>query len=112
MLRGAQVHFIWEIPHALPRHRPASPAGRPHRRDLRAVLEDGVPRYQDLPACASVTGDVTTAVACMSGNRVPQPTRSTTTPGANVSAWRSAWIEFLDVHAVVDDDAHTARIDA
>jgi hypothetical protein len=84
---------------------------------LRAVLDDGVPRYQGLPGLHRkyFLGNVT--------------------HGAGVYEWESraaadafyndAWrvrlrtvygavpqIEFFDLHAVVDNDAGTARIDA
>jgi hypothetical protein len=84
---------------------------------LRAVLEDGVPRYQGLPGLRR---------KYFAGNEIH---------GGGIYEWDSreaaqafyndAWrarlrtvygavpeIEFLDIHAVVDNEAGTARIDA
>ncbi len=84
---------------------------------LRAVLEDAVPRYQKVPGLQR---------KCFIGNDMH---------GGGVYEWESraaaqafydeAWFErlltvygarpelqFFDLHALVDNDAHTTRIDA
>ena len=84
---------------------------------LRAVMEEGVPRYRDLPGLHR---------KYFAGN---------TTHGAGIYEWDSraaaeafydeTWrerlrtvygavpdVQFFDIHAVVDNDAQTSRIDA
>ena len=84
---------------------------------LRAVLEDGVPRYQGLPGLHRryFAGNATHG-----GGIYEWESRAAADAFYN-DAWRERLrtvygatpeIQFFDVHAVVDNDAHTMRIDA
>jgi len=84
---------------------------------LRAVLQDGVPRYKDLPGLHRkyFAGNATHG-----GGIYEWESRAEADAFYNDS-WRERLrtdygavpqIEFFDVHAVVDNDAHTMHIDA
>ena len=84
---------------------------------LRAVLEEGVPRYQGIPGLHRkyFAGNETHG-----GGIYEWESRATAQAFYN-DTWRERLrtvygatpeIQFFDVHAVVDNDAHTMRIDA
>jgi hypothetical protein len=84
---------------------------------LRAVLEDGVPRYQGLPGLHRkyFAGNATHG-----GGIYEWESRAAADAFYN-DAWRERLrtvygatpeIQFFDVHAVVDNDAHTMLIEA
>jgi hypothetical protein len=84
---------------------------------LRAVLEDGVPRYQ---ALAGLHRKYFAGNAKHGSGIYEWESRAAADAFYN-DAWRERLrtvygavpeIEFFDVHAVVDNDAHTMRIDA
>lgn len=84
---------------------------------LRAVLEDGVPRYQ---ALAGLHRKYFAGNATHGSGIYEWESRAAADAFYN-DAWRERLrtvygavpeIEFFDVHAVVDNDAHTMRIDA
>jgi hypothetical protein len=84
---------------------------------LRAVLEDGVPRYQDLPG---LHRKYFLGSATHGGGVYEWESRAAADAFYN-DAWRERLrtvygavpqIEFFDVHAVVDNDTHTTCINA
>ncbi len=84
---------------------------------LRAVLEDSVPRYQGIPG---LHRKYFAGNASHGGGIYEWESRETAETFYN-AAWRERLrtvygavpdVQYFDIHAVVDNDAHTARIDA